>query len=118
MIEKRRNPRFSCARSRACLLEFPDLNISGRLFNMSRSGIAFRLPRQLRENALYKIDIRPSGWEKRIPCQARIVWVTTDMDAQTCICGARIVEMDSGDKVELLDSFYDQWKQTMLAQTA
>ena len=114
MQEKRRNPRFDCDSTNPYFVDFPEMQTTGRLFNLSRSGISFNLPRKLRENAVYDFTIKVGQTEKQIPCKARVVWITTDQESQQCLYGANIEEMDPSDKIELLDLFYEKWKQKII----
>ncbi len=82
----------------------------GRLCNLSRSGLGMRLPRELREKAVYTFDIRVVWQAKVVPCQAQIVWANVDPKTDSCFCGARIQQMDKAEKVELLDNFFEIWK--------
>ena len=112
--EKRDNPRFSCDSQNTYTVDFPELEASGRLSNLSRSGMAFSVSRQLRENAVYQFNINVND-QRAIPCQARIAWVNLDPTTQRCVCGAKIVNMDPADKVDLIDAFYEEWKKGIAA---
>jgi hypothetical protein len=114
MDEKRGNPRFECDDMSACAVEFPGIDSLGYLSNLSRTGLAFSLPLQLRNDAVYKFDIRPNNSDRKIPCEARGVWVNTDEATQMCLCGARIVDMDPGEKSDLIDQLYEGWKKRLV----
>ncbi len=110
MDELRQNPRFESNHLNDYLIEIPEASSTGRLTNLSRGGLGMKLSRELRRNAQYKFDITSLKSGRRIPCQVKIVWAQTNEAQNTCQCGAKIIDMDPADKVEILDALYEEWK--------
>jgi len=82
--------------------------------NLSRKGIAFKSLGRLKKGEVYQLGIKKDPSEENISCQARIQWVTAGPEADACICGASIVQMDPAQKTDLLDALYQDWKQKIL----
>jgi len=112
--EKRRNPRFERPDSRECPIDFEGLATGAQLSDLSRDGLSFQSPSPLQVNQTYHLRISDLKSEKKIPCEVQVMWTSMGENGQ-CTCGAKIVQMDPSDKMDLLDVFYDDWKKGVLS---
>ncbi len=114
--EKRQSPRFGCEEIPVCLVEIDHVEEIGRLTNISRGGLGFQIPRQLREKTTYNLSLRLDGKDRAVPCRARIIWAMTNEATKSCYCGAAIEDIDTSQKVELIEIFYEVWKRREIAR--
>ena len=113
--EKRKNPRFKCAKPQNYPVDFKDHKGDGCLFDLSRDGISFQSSKHFKKNDVSKFEIWVSVLEKPISCEASIMWVKVESGTENYTCGARILKMDPSSKIDLLDILYKDWKQKAIS---
>lgn len=121
VFERRENPRFDCLNPSECLVELEGEPGTVRMINFSRKGLSLESSKYFRRNEDSKFNIRLSGLAGKItniPCEVRVVWVKPRPNEVGCICGARIIRMDSAQKSDILDVLYENWKRKMLDFTS
>ncbi len=116
--ERRKNPRFKCRKPADFPIHVASEENIGWLKNLSRGGIAFESNSSFKENQQCYFEIKPKLNAKSIPVEACIMWAVYSPATSGCLCGARILNMDSSSKIDLLDMFYEDWKKTVITEEA
>ncbi len=113
MDDRRRTPRFDCPEFRESQVNFQNGGTAGRLWGLSRDGLSMELSQSPEVNGQYQVTLTDFNSERKISCEINVVWVRP-MQTQNFKCGARIVQMDPADKMDLLDVLYEDWKKELL----
>jgi len=107
--ERRRTPRFICSGSKDYFIQFDGEEGMGFLYNLSRRGLAFQYARPLQQGKNYRLEITGDA-DKIIFCEVEIIWNKARANHRVKTYGAKILKMDSGEKIEMLDFLYDVWR--------
>jgi len=111
--EKRRNPRFACLDKNRFQVASAGEEQPGYLLNFSRDGLAFETHQTPPEKSEYAFTISGRGLSSPIAGSARIAWVSAGDMQKRWMCGARITQMQTADKIDLIEILYQDWKSTI-----
>jgi len=115
MLEKRTFPRLDCPNDKACtVIGNKETDLSGELRNMSRSGAKLISKNRLKADSKVDILINYPELEREIPSAARVIWSRQEKDLFSY--GIRFVNISNEDKYDLLDHFYESWKEEFLSK--
>ena len=111
--ERRVFPRLECPKDKTCSIVGREVGgFNGELMNISRSGASFASKNHLNDKDKVDVFIRYDEIDKSIPSAVQIVWSHLRKGLYTY--GGRILDINSEDKYDLLDHFYEGWKKDIL----
>ena len=111
VAERRKSPRFVCQGLKNYFIQLEGQPGMSLLLNLSRHGLGFKYAGFLKEGQDYHAQMSATDSDKRIECNLAVVWGLAGNPGQITHYGAKISQMDSGEKVEILDILYQEWKQ-------
>jgi hypothetical protein len=83
--------------------------------NISRSGIAFSTLKPLSDNSEVELNLTyPEQINRMIPSKVKIIW--SHRGKVLNAYGASFVDIHPEDKADLLDLFYQHWKERVIAE--
>ncbi len=111
--ERRKFPRFVCPKDKFCTVTSKSGGgFLGSLKNISREGVALSSTSELEKDGVYDFTINYAGIERHIPAVLRVVWSYPGNVLNTY--GAEFSNVRPEDKFDLLESFYEHWKQDIV----
>ena len=115
MQERRKFPRLECPKDKQCTVMSAKLrDFQGELKNISRSGTTLISKNQLKNNDKIDILIKYPELDREVPSVVEIVWSHFKNTLYTY--GTKFVNIKSEDKYDLLDHFYESWKNQILSK--
>jgi hypothetical protein len=113
MQERRKFPRFACPKDKSCtIVGIKEEGFSGELKNISRDGALIVSKNRLEDNSRLDAVIKYPTIDRDIPSVIQIVWSRSHLGKY--IYGGKLVSISNEDKYDLLDHFYESWKNGVL----
>lgn len=116
MQERRKFPRLECPKDKSCTVTSTKaMDFKGELSNISRDG-ARLVSKNRFADAFDKVDISINypELERTIPSMVQLVWHRAEKDRHTY--GAKFLSIKNEDKFDLLEHFYEDWKNKILSK--
>jgi len=114
MEERRRAPRFGCIGQRSLSLMFGE-KLIGVVRNFSRGGLSFSSLENFDEKRSLNFELDLSGFNRRVPVEFQILWKRQFGNEN--IYGASFTNITTEDKSDILDSLYQDWRNTISSDT-
>lgn len=115
MEERRVFPRIDCPKDNHCIVTSTEEGrFSGELMNISRKGASIVSKNRIDDNSKLDVVIRYPEIDRNISSVIQIIW--SSFKDGNYRYGGRLVDINNEDKYELLDHFYESWKEDILSK--
>jgi len=113
MDDRRVFPRIDCPKDNPCTVTSKEEGrFSGELINISRKGASIVSKNRIDKNSKLDLVIKYPKIDRIIPSVIQIVW--SSFKDGSYAYGGRLVDINNEDKFDLLDHFYESWKNNIV----